>query len=306
MRIVFMGTPDFASCSLQRLIDEGFGVAGVFCQPDRPKNRGHKLTPCPVKETALAAGIPVFQPEKLRDGTALSILRSLAPELIVVVAYGRILPDDILALPRYGCVNVHGSLLPKYRGSAPIQRAVINGEKTTGVTTMYLASEMDAGDTIYSAETAIGPTETSGELFDRLAPMGAELLIKTVKAIEAGTAPRVPQDHAQATYAPPLSKEEAPIDWTKDADAVLHHIYGMQPWPCASAELAGTYFKVFSAEKTDAAADRAPGTVLAADKKGIEVACGGGTSVRITELQAAGGKRMAAGAYLLGHPLEVG
>ena len=301
-----MGTPDFAACSLQKLIDENMDVVGVFCQPDRPKNRGHRLMPCAVKETALAAELPVYQPEKLRDGTALKLLQELAPDLIVVVAYGRILPDDILALPPYGCINVHGSLLPKYRGSAPIQRAVINGEKTTGVTTMYLASKMDAGDTIFSSATEIGPTETSGELFDRLAPMGAALLVKTVKAIEAGTAPRTPQNHADATFAPPLSKDEAPIDWMMDADSILHHIYGMQPWPCALTELSGVAFKVYSADKTGAKTNRVPGTVLAADKKGIEVACGGGTSVRITELQAAGGKRMAAGAYLLGHPMEAG
>ena len=306
MRIVFMGTPDFAACSLQKLIDEGFDVVGVFCQPDRPKNRGHKLTPCAVKETAVAAGLPVFQPDKLRDGTALAQLRALMPDLIAVVAYGRILPDDILALPRFGCINVHGSLLPKYRGSAPIQRAVMNGEKTTGVTTMYLASEMDAGDTIFMTETEIGPTETSGELFDRLAPMGADLLVRTVNAIEAGTAPRTPQNHALATYAPPLSKEEAFIDWNLDAAAIIHRVYGLQPWPCAATELYGTSFKVFAAEMTDAKTDRAPGTVLAADRNGIEVACGRGTALRITELQAAGGKRMAAGAYLLGHPMEVG
>ena len=306
MRIVFMGTPDFAACSLQKLIDEGFNVVGVFCQPDKPKNRGHKLTPCAVKETALAAGLPVFQPEKMRDGTALSILQSLAPDLIVVVAYGRILPDDILALPRCGCINVHGSLLPKYRGSAPIQRAVINGEAVTGVTTMYLASEMDAGDIIFSEETEIGPTETSGELFERLAGMGAELLIKTVKAIESGTAPRTPQDHTLATYAPPLSKEESPIDWSMGADAILHRIYGLQPWPCATAELAGVSFKIFAAARACRRTNMTPGTVLAADKNGIEIACGERTAVIITELQAAGGKRMAAGAYLLGHPMEVG
>ena len=305
MRIVFMGTPDFAACSLQKLIDEGYPVAGVFCQPDRPKNRGHKLMPCPVKETALAAGLPVYQPEKLRDGTALSILKDLAPDIIVVVAYGRILPDDILALPKYGCVNVHGSLLPKYRGSAPIQRAVLNGEPITGVTTMYLASEMDAGDMIYTAETAIGSRETSGELFQRLAPMGAELLIKTLRAIEDGTAPRIPQIAGQATFAPPLKKEEAPIDWTLDPEMILPHIYGMQPWPCATAELGGTAFKIFAAEAEERRTGKAPGTVLSAGKRGIEVACGGGGVLRVTELQAAGGKRMAAGAYLMGHPMEV-
>lgn len=298
-----MGTPDFAACSLQKLIDEGFDVAGVFCQPDRPKNRGHKLAACAVKETALAAGLPVFQPEKLRDGTALATLRELAPELIVVVAYGRILPDDILALPKYGCINVHGSLLPKYRGSAPIQRAVLNGDAVTGVTTMYLAPEMDAGDVIYTAQTPIGETETSEELFERLAPMGAELLVKTVRGIEAGTAPRTPQEHGLATYAPPLSKDEAAIDWTKSPAEICKHIYGMQPWPCATAELRGTSFKIFAAEKTGARTTKAPGAIVSAGKNGIEIACGGGKTVLVTELQAAGKKRMTASAYLLGHPM---
>ncbi len=305
MRIVFMGTPDFAACSLQKLIDESFDVAAVFCQPDKPRDRGHKLAPCAVKETALAAGLPVYQPEKLRDGTALETLRTLAPDVIAVVAYGRILPDDILSLPRYGCVNVHGSLLPKYRGSAPIQRAVLAGEEVTGVTTMYLSSGMDEGDIIFTDETAIAEGETSGQLFDRLAPMGAELLVKTLRAIEAGTAPRTPQNGEAATYAPPLSREESPVDWTKPARMVLRHIYGMQPWPCATADLAGTNFKLFAAQPADGHTDKAPGTVLSAGKTGIEVACGGGERVRITELQAAGGKRMAAGAWLLGHPMEV-
>lgn len=301
-----MGTPDFAACSLRKLIGEGFEIAGVFCQPDKPKNRGHKLMPCAVKETALAAELPVYQPEKLRDGEALSVLRELAPDLIVVVAYGKILPNDILELPRYGCINVHGSLLPSYRGSAPIQRAVLNGDAVTGVTTMYLAPEMDTGDIIYSAETEIGKTETSGELFDRLAPMGAELLVRTLRDIEAGTAPRTPQDSSKATYAPPLKKEEAPIDWSRRPEQILKHIYGMQPWPCATAELGGVSFKIFAGEETDRTTDKDPGTVIEAGKQGIKVACGEGRTVRITELQAAGGKRMAAGAYLLGHPMEVG
>ena len=308
MRIVFMGTPDFAACSLQRLIEERFTIAGVFCQPDRPKDRGHKLVPCEVKKTALGAGLEVFQPEKLRDGEALEILKRLAPDLIVVVAYGKILPDDILNLPKYGCINVHGSILPAYRGSAPIQRAVINGDLSTGVSTMYLASEMDAGDVIFTEETAIGERETSGELFDRLAPMGAELLVKTIRAIEAGEAPRSPQDPSLATYAPPLTKEESPIDWTLPASAVCKRIYGLQPWPCATAELPSrgdTRFKLFAAEKTGRTSGAAPGTVLKADKYGLEVVCGDGKTILVTELQAAGGKRMAAGAYLLGHPMEV-
>jgi methionyl-tRNA formyltransferase len=305
MRVLFMGTPDFAACSLQKLIDEGFDVVGVFCQPDKPKNRGHKLQPCAVKEVALGAGLPVFQPTTLRDGDALAQMQSLAPDIAVVVAYGKLLPDEMLSLPTYGCINVHGSLLPAYRGSAPIQRAVLNGETVTGVTTMYLATEMDAGDVIYTAETTIGPAETSGQLFDRLAPLGAELLVKTLRDIQAGTAPRTPQNHALATYAPPLSKEEAPIDWSQEPAKILHHIYGMQPWPCVTAHLGETDFKIFAAQTTDNTSAKAPGTVIAAGKKGLEVVCGGGKTLLVTELQAAGGKRMAAGAYLLGHPMEV-
>lgn len=305
MNVVFMGTPDFAACSLRRLIDEGYPVSGVFCQPDKPQGRGHKLAACPVKRTAQAAGLSVYQPATLKDGAALEALRALAPDVIVVVAYGRILPEDILTLPEYGCVNVHGSLLPAYRGSAPIQRAVLNGERKTGVTTMYLAPEMDAGDIIFTAETEIGERETSGQLFDRLAPMGAALLLKTLRAMEDGTAPRIPQNHALATYAPPLSKRESPIDWSAGPDKILRHIYGMQPWPCATAELGGVAFKVFAAEKTQNTSAKAPGTVLAAGKRGVEVACGGGKTLLVTEVQAAGGKRMAAGAYLAGHPMEV-
>ena len=304
MKIVFMGTPDFAACSLQRLIDEHYDIAGVFCQPDKPKNRGHKLTPCEVKVTAQAAGLPVFQPSNWKDGEGLSALRELAPELIVVVAYGRILPDEVLQLPKYGCINVHGSLLPAYRGSAPIQRAVIDGCAVTGVTTMYLAHEMDAGDMIYSAQTEIGLTETSGELFDRLAPMGADLLVKTVRAIEDGTAPRVPQDASKATFAPPLRREEGAIDWDKPAAVILKKIFRMQPWPVATAQLGGTDFKIFNACRTENTTGKTPGTILSAGKKGIEVACADGTLL-VTELQAAGGKRMAAGAYLMGHPMEV-
>lgn len=201
MRIVYMGTPDFAAVSLKKLIDEGFDVVGVFTQPDKPKGRGMKLMPCETKVVAQAHGLPVYQPEKLRDGTALELLKQLRPDILVVVAYGRLLPNEILALPAYGAINVHGSLLPKYRGSAPIQRAVLNGEQVTGVSTMYLVEEMDAGDVIYTAETEIGEFETSGELFDRLADMGAELLVKTLVDIEQGTAPRTAQNHQEASFA---------------------------------------------------------------------------------------------------------
>ena len=305
MRIVFMGTPDFAAASLKKLLDEGFDVVGVFTQPDKPKGRGMELAYSPVKELALANALPVFQPTKLRDGTALEAVKSLAPDILVVVAYGRILPDDILAVPKYGAVNVHGSLLPKYRGAAPIQWAVLNGDKVTGVSTMYLASEMDTGDVIYTAETEIGEFETSGELFDRLKVMGAELLVKTLRGIEAGTAPRTAQDHAKASYVKMLDKSDSPIDWTRDARGVIKWIYGLQPWPVATAELDGTVYKIFAAEYTDTRTDKAPGSVVSTGKSGIEVACGGGETVMITQLQAAGKKRMSAADFLRGHAVRV-
>lgn len=305
MRIVFMGTPDFAAASLKNLLDEGFDVVGVFTQPDKPKGRGMELAYSPVKELALANALPVFQPTKLRDGTALEAVKSLAPDILVVVAYGRILPDDILAVPKYGAVNVHGSLLPKYRGAAPIQWAVLNGDKVTGVSTMYLASEMDTGDVIYTAETEIGEFETSGELFDRLKVMGAELLVKTLRGIEAGTAPRTAQDHAKASYVKMLDKSDSPIDWTRDARGVIKWIYGLQPWPVATAELDGAVYKIFAAEYTDTRTDKAPGSVVSTGKRGIEVACGGGETVMITQLQAAGKKRMSAADFLRGHAVRV-
>ena len=212
MRVVFMGTPDFAAASLKKLIDENYEIAGVFTQPDKPKGRGMELSFSPVKELALKHGLPVYQPEKMRAGTALAVLRELRPDILVVVAYGRILPDELLALPKYGAVNVHGSLLPQYRGAAPIQWAVLNGDRISGVTTMYLAHDMDAGDIIYREETEIGEFETAGELFDRLMVMGAELLVKTLRDIENGTAPRISQDHSKATYVKMLDKSICPID----------------------------------------------------------------------------------------------
>ena len=305
MRIVFMGTPDFAAASLQRLIDEKFDIAGVFTQPDKPKGRGMELAYSPVKELALANGLPVYQPAKMRDGTALEIIKELAPDILAVVAYGRILPDDILAVPRYGAVNVHGSLLPKYRGAAPIQWAVLNGDKVTGVSTMYLASEMDTGDVIYTAETEIGEFETSGELFDRLKVMGAELLCRTLRDIESGTAPRTPQEHDKASYVKMLDKSLSPIDWNKDARGVIKWIYGMQPWPVATAELDGAVYKIFAAAYTDTHTDKAPGTIIATGKDGIEVACGGGETVMIKELQAPGKKRMSAADFLRGHSINL-
>ena len=304
MRIVFMGTPDFAAASLKKLLTEGFDVVGVFTQPDKPKGRGMEMAFSPVKDLALQAGLPVFQPEKMRDGTALAILRELKPDILVVVAYGRILPDEILALPAYGAINVHGSLLPKYRGAAPIQWAVLNGDEITGVSTMYLAHDMDAGDIIYTAETPIGEFETSGELFDRLMEMGAELLVKTLRAIEDGSAPRTPQDHAKASYVKMLDKSLCPINWNQSPRAVVKQICGLQPWPVATMELQGAVYKVFSAAYTDTKTGKTPGSLVNAGPAGIEIACAGGETLRITELQAPGKKRMPAADFLRGHPLK--
>ena len=305
MRILFMGTPDFAVASLKALVESGYEVAGVFTQADKPKGRGMEMAFSPVKEYALEKGIDVFQPTKMRDGTALEIIRNIAPDLIVVVAYGKILPDDILAAAPLGTINVHGSLLPQYRGAAPIQWSVLNGDRKTGVTTMYLASEMDAGDVIFSDETEIGEFETSGELYERLATMGAELLIKTVKAIEEGTAPRTPQDHSKATYVTMLDKSLSPIDFRKSARMVCKQICGLQPWPVATAEINGETLKIFGCGYTDTVTDKLPGEIVSAGKNGIEIACANGETILLTEVQQAGKKRMKAADYLRGHKIEV-
>lgn len=303
MRIVFMGTPDFAAASLDALLKNGYNIAGVFTQPDKAKGRGMEISFSPVKELALENEIPVFQPAKMRDGAALSILQSLKPDLVVVVAYGRILPDDILSVPPLGTINVHGSLLPRYRGAAPIQWSVLNGDEKTGVTTMYLSSEMDAGDIIFSEETEIGEYETSGELYDRLKKLGAELLIKTVRAIEAGCAPRTPQDETQATYVSMLDKSLSPLDFTKPARAVVKWVCGLQPWPVATAGLGDVVLKIYSARLTHHHTEAVPGSIVSTGKDGIEIACGDGETVLLTEVQAPGKKRMPAEDYLRGHKL---
>ena len=303
MRIVFLGTPDFAAGSLNKLIENNYEISGVFCQPDKAKGRGLDVTYSPVKTLALEHNIPVYQPAKMRDGEALAIMQELKPDIMVVVAYGKILPDDILAVPPLGAINVHGSLLPQYRGAAPIQWSVINGDKKTGVTTMYLATEMDSGDTIYSEETEIGEFETSGELYDRLTLIGADLLIKTLKDIEAGTAPRTPQDHSKATYVTMLDKTMCPIDFNNTPRAVVKKIYGLQPWPVATAELGGETLRVFGAAYSENKTEKAPGEVVSTGKNGIEIACADGTAVYITEVQAPGKKRMSSTDYLRGHKL---
>lgn len=307
MRILFMGTPEFAVPSLEALVAAGHEVCGVFSQPDKPVGRHqNKLQPTPVKECALAHNIPVFQPVKMRDGTALAQIQALVPELIVVAAYGRILPDDILACPPKGCINVHSSLLPKYRGAAPINWAVINGDTVSGVTIMHMATELDAGDIIAQESTEIGPDETAEELYRRLSILGADLLVQAVSAIEAGLAQRTPQNGEEATLAPMLGKELSPMDWSRTAHALHCQVRGLLPWPVASTDkLTGENIKVYRTEETGDKTQAQPGTVLAAGKQGIDVACGEGSVLRITELQAPGKKRMKAADYLRGHPIAV-
>lgn len=304
MKILFMGTPEFAVPSLNALLGAGHTVCGVFTQPDKPKNRGMNLLPSPVKVCALSHEIPVFQPAKMRDGEALGYLRELDPELIVVAAYGKILPSEILDYPARGCINVHSSLLPKYRGAAPINWAILNGETVTGVTIMHMAPALDAGDIISQASTPIGADETAPMLTARLAELGAELLVSAVEAIGAGTAARTPQDEADSTYAPMLSRELSPMDWSKPARTLHDQVRGLLPWPAAVAEFGGIRCKVFSTDIPLQTTDAAPGIILEAGKRGIDIACGGGTVLHIDELQADGGKRMKAADYLRGHPLN--
>ena len=303
MRIVFMGTPEFAVPSLRQLIADGHEIVCVLTQPDKPKNRGMKLMPSPVKVVAMEHQIEVYQPASLKSGEALERLSALKPELIVVAAYGKILPKEILDLPRLGCINVHSSLLPRYRGAAPINWAILNGETETGVTIMYMAEGLDTGDIISQRATAIDPDETVESLHDRLALLGAELLGETVAAIGAGTAQRVPQNDAESCYAPMLSRQLSPIDFSRSAHEIHNQVRGLIPWPATTMEIKGQTFKIFAVEETGMDSTQGAGTLLGADKQGINVVCGDGKVLRILELQAPGKKRMRAVDYLRGHPL---
>lgn len=302
MRIVFMGTPDFAVPSLQALIDAGHDVCAVYTQPDKPQGRKQILTAPPVKTLALEHDIPVFQPNTLKNEDEQARLRELAPEVIIVVAYGKLLPKAVLDIPSHGCINVHGSLLPRWRGAAPIQWAVIAGDEKAGVTTMQMAEGLDTGDMLLTYETKVGEKETAGELFDRLAQSGAELLTQTLVKLDEIT-PR-PQDDAQSCYAHMLDKQMAVIDWSRSAHEIDCLIRGLNPWPIALTTLSGERLKVFAAEKANGNGE--PGTVLEADpKKGLTVACGEG-ALKLTEIQLVGGKRMKATDFLRGHVIEVG
>ncbi|MBR6119663.1 MAG: methionyl-tRNA formyltransferase [Oscillospiraceae bacterium] len=304
MRLVFMGTPAFAATCLEAVLATEHELAGVYTKPDTPKNRGMKRIPSEVKVLAQAHGIPVFQPESFREDEAVETLRALAPDLIIAVAYGKILPQRVLDIPPLGCINIHGSILPALRGSAPVQWAVLQDLPETGVTAMYLNAGMDEGDIIDVRTTPIGENETAGELMERLAPIGAALLKDTLAAIAAGTAARRPQDPAQASYAPMLTKELSPVDWSRPARAILAQIRGLNPWPAATARLGGTEFKLWEARPYETETRAAPGKLLALTKRGLAVACGDG-GILITRLQAPGGKAMPAADYFRGHPIQM-
>lgn len=304
MRIVFMGTPDFAVPCLQKLIDEKHEIVGVFSQPDKPQGRKMVLKAPPVKELALQHNLPVFQPETLKNGAAAALLTELAPDLIVVVAYGKILPPYVLNAPKKGCINVHGSLLPRWRGAAPIQWAVLAGDQTTGVTVMRMDEGLDTGNMLLKAETEIGAHETAGELFDRLSLMGADLLADAVRILEMSDPVGEKQEDGTSCYAFMLDKEMANIDWTKSAREIDCLVRGLNPWPVAQTTIGGDKLRVFTVLPVERTGE--PGEVLTSEAKtGLVVACGEG-ALELIEIQAVGGKRMAAKDYLRGHAITVG
>ena len=301
-----MGTPDFAVPSLKALIDNGYDVVGVFCQPDRPKGRGHKLAACPVKETAVAAGIPVFQPERIKREEGVAALRALAPDLCVTAAFGQLLSQEILDIPPLGTINVHSSLLPMHRGSAPINWSIIKGDSETGVTTMFTDKGMDTGDILLMERTPIGEKENAGELSDRLSVMGAELLIKTIRELENGTLVRTPQDHEAATYEPKMDKELGRIDWSKSAKEIDFLVRGVTPWPGAFTTLGEQTIKVFELSVRSGEPSGEPGQIVFADAKaGLVVSCGD-HDVEMLTIQMPGAKRMNAKDYLRGHGMDTG
>ncbi len=309
MNIVFMGTPDFAVPCLQALIDNGENVQAVFTQPDKPKGRGYKMLPPPVKSLALTYNIPIYQPLSLKKGedaeNALNILKDLSPDLIIVVAYGKILPKEILELPKYYCINVHASLLPRYRGAAPIQWCVLNGEKETGVTTMLMAEGLDTGDMLLKESVAIGDDETASELHDRLSAVGAELLIKTISAVKVGTITREKQEDSLSNYASMITKDMCPIDFSLPAQQIHNKIRGLSASPCAVTMLNGKRLKIFKSTMSDKKKyDLAAGTVV--NEKDFTVVCGDGYTVTFTEIQSEGGKRMKVSDFLRGNHIEKG
>jgi methionyl-tRNA formyltransferase len=306
MNLVFAGTPEFAVPALRALLDAGHTVCAVYTQPDRPAGRGRKLMMSAVKEFALARGLDVRQPATLRNEAEAAALRALAPDAMIVIAYGLILPTPILNIPRYGCINVHASLLPRWRGAAPIQRAIEAGDRVTGVTIMQMDAGLDTGPMLATAETAIAAADTAASLHDRLGDMGAHLLVETLAQLERGTVRPHPQDNTHATYAAKLNKDEARLDWRDDAELLARRIRAFNPWPVATTTLEGKPLRLWMAEAAPSpVSSQPPGTVIAADNDGIRVQCGHGV-LTITQLQAEGGKTLAARAFLNGRPLASG
>ncbi len=304
MKILFMGTPDFAAEILDAVAKTDHEIVGAVSQPDKPKGRGHKLVPTDVKVKAEELGLKVYQPQTLRDGSFLDTLNDLSPDMIIVAAYGKILPEYIINYPKYGCINVHASILPKYRGAAPIQWSIINGDAVTGVSIMHMDKGLDTGDVIAVSETEIGEYETAGELFDRLAKIGAELMVETLDDIESGKATYTPQNNNESTYAEKITKETAVIDWTKDCAAVSKLVCGMSPFPGAVTTYKGEVVKIYETEKTNGTG--VAGEILGMEKgKGLKVACGNG-AVYIKTVQFAGAKRMNVEDYARGHEILSG
>lgn len=310
MKIVFMGTPAFAVPSLEALLKEGYEIAAVVTQPDRPQGRKKVLTPTPVKEAALKHGLPVLQPQRLRAPEAVEELAGLDPDLIVTAAYGQILPKAVLDLPQYGCLNVHGSLLPKYRGGAPIQRSIINGERETGVTLMYMAEGLDTGDMIAKTVVPIGDDDTAGTIFEKLSTVGAELLIRQLPLIVEGKAERIPQNDAESTYAPNLTRDDERIDWSASSRDIFNRVRGLVPFSGGFTLWDGEVFKVWAVAKpgeggSSGSEGAAPGTVLDLSAAGIEVKTGDG-SVLLTRIQPAGKKAMDAAEFIRGGVMKKG
>ena len=305
MRVVFMGTPEFGTEVLRRLVENHWNVVAAYTQPDKPKNRGMKLIPTPVKEYALTQNISVYQPESCRDEAVLEQLRALEPDVIVVAAYGKLLPKALLEIPKVAIINVHSSILPQYRGAAPINWAILNGDTETGVTIQYMGEQLDAGDILLIMRTEIDPTEDAGQLYQRLAILGGEAASEALTQLQGGTASRTPQVYGeQYQYASMLSREMSPMDYAKPAHQLVNQVRGLIPWPCATTDVSGVRWKVYQAH-VGSETTAQPGTILSADKHGIAVACGDGTSIVITQLQADGSKRMAAADYLRGHPINL-
>ncbi|GAA4716012.1 methionyl-tRNA formyltransferase [Brevibacillus fulvus] len=300
VRILFMGTPDFAVSSLNALVEAGYQVVAAVTQPDRPVGRKQLLTPPPVKQAALAHGIPVLQPEKIRESAALEQVLACQPELIVTAAYGQILPKQLLDTPKYGCINVHASLLPKYRGGAPIHKAIIEGEAETGVTIMYMVEALDAGDMISKVTVPITERDTVGTMHDKLAAAGAKLLVETLPALLAGELQAEAQNHDEASFAPTIKRADERIQWDKSAEQIYNQVRGLNPWPVAFTTCQGKLWKIWWVEKVELSGQFAqPGTILERTDDGLIVACGTG-NVKITELQPEGKKRMSMHDFLRG------